>query len=661
MPVAPTSRPPAAGTHPQPPSGVVSAAGRERAGVTRRAALLGGAAGAAAVVTAIASPSLAAAATRARRASPKAGLVLPGIFTPVPPNTVDDVTVALDHRYDVVVRWGDPILGAAPAFDAWQQSPAAQARQFGFNCDYVGIIALGDGRAVMAVNNESAPEGLMFPKGVYAKAARKAIAMQAVGISVVEIERGAVAGSWRQRDPAQAPRNRRITATTPMRLTGPAAGNRRLRTTADPAGTAVRGTLANCSGGVTPWGTTLHGEENIDGYFDASAGLDPRHTDSYRRYGLTGDGAGWSVVDRRFDLSLEPQEPFRFGWVVEVDVMNPGSTPRKRTMLGRLKHEAATCSLTPSGQAVVYLGDDERGEYIYKFVSRKRFRPGGGRAARAHNLTLLDTGLLSVAVFTGDGDADGVYDGTGRWVPLASDRQSFVPGFTVADVLIDTRLAADAVGATPMDRPEDIERNPVNGKVYAVLTNNVERGTTFPVDEANPIGTSMVRPRLDQPLVSKPGNRNGFILELTEDGDDPASDAFSWGMFLVAGDPEAPETYYAGFPPDQGSPISCPDNITFDGDGNLWIATNGNALGSHDGLFAVPVDGPERGRLDQFMTMPRGAETCGPWISDDGQSVFAAVQHPGDGPGSTFDHPASTWPRTDPFPRPSVIVAYRER
>jgi secreted PhoX family phosphatase len=286
-------------------------------------------------------------------------------------------------------------------------------------------------------------------------------------------------------------------------------------------------------------------------------------------------------------------------------------------------------------------------------------RTGTGAAAHAHNLTLLDSGTLFVARFRGDGQADGEYDGTGRWLPLTSDTESFVDGMSVADVLIDTRLAADTVHPTRMDRPEDVEVNPVNGRVYCALTNNSERGTTFRVNEANPLAESQVRAELDAPLTTATGNRNGYVLELTPDDGDHMARTFSWSLMLVCGDPEAPETYFAGFPKDKVSPISCPDNVAFDPAGNLWVATDGNQLGSNDGMFAVPVKGPHRGHVRQFLTVPVGAETCGPLISQDGATVFNAVQHPGETDDATFETPASTWPHTDRFPRPGVIATYR--
>ena len=328
-------------------------------------------------------------------------------------------------------------------------------------------------------------------------------------------------------------------------------------------------------------------------------------------------------------------------------------------MLGRFKHEGANIAIARNGKAVAYMGDDERGDYIYKFVSKKTFDSRHGTAARRHNMTLLTEGTLYVARFTGDGDADGVHDGTGEWIRLTSDSTSYVPGMTVTDVLIDTRLAADKVAPTRMDRPEDIEPNPVNGKVYCALTNNSNRGTTFPVDEANPLASSMVRDTFGGPLRSATGNRNGYVLEISPRGGDHTETTFGWDLMLVCGHPDAPETYFAGYPKQLVSQISCPDNVAFDKVGNLWISTDGAVLGSHDGLFRVPVAGPRRGRVEQFLTVPVGAETCGPLISQDQRSVFIAVQHPGETDGATFENQSSTWPHTDGFPRPGVVVVHR--
>ena len=584
-------------------------------------------------------------------------------FASVLPNKADAITVPAGFTSRVVIRWGDPVTRFAPVFDVYRQSPEAAQEQFGYNNDYVGVLPHPRHRdhALLVVNHEYTDEELMYPAGVYDPTTITKIAMASHGMSVVEIRRspGRETGAWEQVNVRSTKLNRRIHVGTEFDLVGPAAGTERLRTSADPSGRRVLGTFNNCAGGLTPWGTVLSGEENFNGYFDASGALDPTWAASYKRYGITGAGRGWKDVDPRFDLTTTPTEPFRHGWIVELDPYDPTSTPRKHTMLGRMKHEGANVTISASGHAVVYMGDDERGDYIYKFVSRERYDAGTSDAARGRNLDLLTAGTLYVARFTGDGTADGVNDGTGEWLRLADESTSYVTGMTLSDVLIDTRLAADRVAPTRMDRPEDVEVNPVNGKVYAALTNNRDRGKTFPVDEPNPLASSMVRASFDAPLTSASGNRNGYVLEMTPDRGDHTATTFTWDLMLVCGDPAAGETYFAGYPKQLVSPISCPDNVAFDAVGNLWISTDGNVLGSNDGLFRVPVAGPERGKVSQFLTVPLGAETCGPFITDDQQSVFVAVQHPGEVTGATFETPASIWPDGRSFPRPSVVVAYR--
>ncbi|MEU3510772.1 PhoX family protein [Streptomyces longwoodensis] len=578
-------------------------------------------------------------------------------FGAVAPNTVDAVVVPDEYRQNVVIRWGEPILRGAPAFDPEHQTAAAQAGQFGYNNDFLALLPLpGEhGRQVLVANHEYTDEVLMFRGYDAANPTRQQVevAWAAHGLSAVVVEEDRRTGKL-----TPVPRhhlNRRVTATTEFRLTGPAAGSDLLKTSADPTGTTVLGTLNNCSGGTTPWGTTLHGEENFNQYF-ANSG---RPTD--KRYGI-GTGATerkWERFDQRFDVAREPNEVHRFGYVVEFDPYDPSSTPRKHTALGRFKHEAATVRLTADGRPVVYSGDDERFDYFYKFVSSKRMRKGSGRAVREHNLSLLDEGTLYVARLTGDSPAadidgtgtlpsDGEFDGSGAWIPLATATAdgavSHVEGMTADEVFVFTRLAGDKVGATKMDRPEDIQPNPVSGKVYVVLTNNSNRGVgaNAKADEANP----------------RTANKHGHVLELTERRNRPESLTFAWSLFLVAGDPDDPATYFAGFPKDQVSPISCPDNVAFDPHGNLWISTDGNQLGSHDGLFGVATRGERRGELKQFLTVPTGAETCGPIVQD--RRVLVAVQHPGEIDGASVEKPASTWPDgPGKIVRPAVVAVWR--
>jgi secreted PhoX family phosphatase len=579
-------------------------------------------------------------------------------FTPVAPNKADAVTVADGYSQEVVIRWGDPVVPGAPAFNAAGQSAAAQARQFGYNCDYLALLELpGEpGRKVLVANHEYTDEVLMFAGYDAANPARGQVevAWAAHGLSVVVLDEDRAG----RLAPAKHRLNRRITATTPIEFTGPAAGSTHLKTSADPSGRLMLGTLNNCGGGVTPWGTVLSGEENFNQYFgNADLVTDPATKTRLARYGLRGLASErkWERFDKRFDVSQEPNEVNRFGWVVEIDPFDPESRPRKRTALGRFKHEAAEPRLTRDGRVALYMGDDERFDYFYKYVSKNKVKSGHSRVARRHNMTLLDEGTLYVARFTGDSPAaeidgsgklpsDGEFDGTGGWIPLASGNKSFVDGMTAEEVYVFTRLAADKVGATKMDRPEDVEPHPRTGTVYVALTNNSDRGAAGKAgpDEANP----------------RTGNRHGQVLEVMESWNDAGSTSFRWRLFLVCGDPADPGTYFAGFPKDQVSPISCPDNLAFDPHGNLWIATDGNALKSNDGLFGVPVEGPYRGQVKQFLTVPLGAETCGPIVQE--RRVLVAVQHPGELDGATVDKPASVWPDgPGNIARPSVIAARR--
>jgi secreted PhoX family phosphatase len=577
-------------------------------------------------------------------------------FTPVAPNRLDQVTIPPGFQQRVLIRWGDPVVPGAPAFNPLTQNPTAQAMQFGFNNDFCGLVELSEHRWLMVSNHEYSNEFFMWfnldPANLTEQITQVSWATHGMSVVVVEPHPG---GGLRT--VLDSTYNRRITATTPIDLRGPAAGSPYLRTTADPSGTLVLGTLNNCAGGVTPWGTVLSGEENTETYFaNANAVTDPVARARLARYAYPGGATirRWELFDNRFDLAVQPNEANRFGYIVEIDPLAPGERPVKHTALGRFKHEGATIQVANDHRVVAYMGDDERFEYIYKFVSDAQMMSGSTQRARDHNKRLLDAGTLYVARFTGDSPpaqidgtgrlpADGEFDGTGTWIPLARNNTSFVPGFTATEVYVFTRLAADAAGATKMDRPEDIEISPRTGIVFASLSNNSNRGAAgLPgPDEANP----------------RSANRHGHVLELMETAGNHSGTTFSWRLLLVCGDPAAPDTYYAGYPKSQVSPISCPDNLTFDKHGNLWIATDSNALGFNDGLFVVPVLGTYRGRTKQFLTAPIGAEVCGPIIADD--FVLVSVQHPGEVSGFNADNPASHWPDGGTsLARPSVVVVW---
>ncbi|GAA0382180.1 PhoX family protein [Micromonospora gifhornensis] len=546
--------------------------------------------------------------------------------------TLDTFVVPNGYDHAVLIRWGDPVVPGAPAFDLRRQTAAAQARQFGYNNDFVGVLPLDKGgrRALLVVNHEYTNEELMFPGFTSQEALtveQVKVAMAAHGMSVVEIERVAGTGQWRVAGSGRRPYNRRVDAlSSTFELTGPVAGSSLVKTAADPKGRRVVGTLNNCAGGVTPWGTVLSGEENFDQYFVGGDAAPEADKPQLARYGITttaryrSGSRRWERVADRFDLARHPNEANRHGWIVEIDPYDPDSRPRKHTALGRFKHEGANVIVARSGHVVVYMGDDERFDYLYKFVSDKKFMTGDSWVARRHNLTLLESGTLYVAQFgqtsaaeidgSGALPSDGAFNGDGRWIKLVSGNRSYVDGMSAAEVLTFTRLAGDRVGATKMDRPEDVEPSPHTGKVYVALTNNTSRGvgSNPKPDEANP----------------RTANRHGRILELVEDRSDHTAETFTWSLPIVCGDPADPSTYFAGYDKTRVSPISC----------------------------------PERGHLKQFLTVPRGAETCGPFVTGDNRSLFVAVQHPGETTGATVDNPASTWPDGD-HAKPGVVVTWR--
>ncbi|MGH3738448.1 MAG: PhoX family protein, partial [Micromonosporaceae bacterium] len=431
--------------------------------VSRRGIFKTSAAGAL-VVGAAATAGTAIAATRRPPAAPAGGLT----FAPVPPNTLDTVTVPNGYKQALVVEWGDPILPGAPEFDLDNQTEAAQLAQFGYNNDFLAVLPLNDDftHALLVSNHEYTDENLMFrgytgPDDMTTEQIK--VTMAAHGLSVVELVRVSRTGRWRMRRD-RLRYNRRIHTQTPFAFTGPAAGGELLKTSADPAGTTPLGTLNNCAGGLTPWGTILSGEENFNQYFVGGNGAPEALKPSLKRYGIDvtkrypSRSRKWERADERFDLTAHPHEAHRQGWIVEVDPFSPESTPRKHTALGRFKHEGANMIVAGNGRAVAYMGDDERFDYMYKFVSDKTVKSGTTPADRAHNLTVLETGTLYVAKFaftsadeidgSGKLPSDGAFNGTGEWIPLVRGGESLVDGMSAEEVLVFTRLAGDKVGAT---------------------------------------------------------------------------------------------------------------------------------------------------------------------------------------------------------------------
>jgi secreted PhoX family phosphatase len=582
--------------------------------------------------------------------------------------TFDEVEAGIDDKHhvaagydaDILLRWGDPLFADAPAFDPLKQTAEAQAKQFGYNNDYVGFIPI-DGSAehgLLVVNHEYTNPHLMFPGivSIVEKDGKKAaevapltkaqvdVEMAAHGMSVVEIRRQE--GKWQV--VADGKFNRRITAGTEMLITGPAAGSDRLKTSTDASGTKVLGTLNNCAGGTTPWGTVVSGEENFHGYFLGELPADHAEAANYKRLGLPGGSYDWGNVHDRFDVSKEPNEPNRFGWMVEIDPMDPASMPKKRTALGRFKHEGAESIVAKDGRVVFYLGDDERFDYVYKFVTAGTYNASD----RAANMDLLDEGTLYVAKFA--------EDGTLEWLPLVHGQGPLTVenGFaSQSDIVIETRRAADLLGATKMDRPEDIQPNGVNGKVYVMLTNNTKRKAEQ-VDAANP----------------RAENAFGHIIEIAEDGGDFAATKGKWEVLLKCGDPSVAEVGASFSTATTANGwFGMPDNCAVDSAGRLWVSTDGNGpkeTGRTDGLWAVDTEGEARATSKLFFRVPVGAELCGPLFTPDDQTAFVAVQHPGDegenwegfGRPSYYEDPSTRWPdfKPDMPVRPSVVAITKQ-
>lgn len=564
----------------------------------------------------------------------------PLTFAEIGRATDDKHHVPPGYNAQVLLRQGDPIRPGAPEYNPAQQTGADQEQQFGTDADFISYMPLPLGsasstRGLLGVNHENQRAALCFP-GNPKQLSRQQVEVQmaAVGFSIVEIAKEG--NQWRVVKDSR--HNRRISTNAPMRISGPAAGHPRMRTSADPTGTRSFGTFNNCAGGTTPWGTMLTAEENIQNYFSGDPTKGPE-AGARKRFGMTGKGryADWGRYFDRFNLDKEPNEPNRFGWIVEIDPYDPNHTSVKRTALGRCAHECATHAVSHDGRVAIYSGDDARMEYVYKFVTEGKFDPKNREA----NRDLLDRGTLYAARFEANGKM--------RWLPLVQGQGKLTAenGFaSQADVMIELRRAGEAVGATPMDRPEDVEAHPLTGRVYVVMTFNEQR-TAAQVNAANP----------------RPSNKYGHIVEIVPPlvggkPDHTATDC-DWGFFLLGGDPSKPEhaARYGG-PVSANGWVAAPDNVAFDPKGRIWISTDGqdDAAGFNDSLYAANVSGPNRGATRCFFTSPVGSEVCGPEFTPDGRTLFLAVQHPGD--GSTYDKPSTRWPdfRSDLPPRSSVVA-----
>lgn len=591
-------------------------------------------------------------------------------FQSITGSTADTVVVPEGYTAKVLIAWGDPVSDG-PAFkpDA-SNSAADQALQWGMHNDGVVYFPIdGSSRGLLVQNNEYTDDGLLFTDGIAIWSAEKTSkCLNAHGVSIIEIakRRGKSnkGGKDKNRDEWQVVRPskyaRRITGQTPIEIGGPAAGDDRLKTSADPTGKLVLGTLNNCAMGFTPWGTYLACEENFNGFFQKTAA---NRTNLELRYGISPFGSGLRLhtTDPRFNADTEPNEPNRFGWVVEIDPFNPKSTPVKRTALGRLKHEGAWLQETTRGKVVVYMGDDERNEYIYRYVSNLPWRE-----ARRRGINPLDDGILYVARFNTDGSGD--------WLPLTPANVPPTPdhptGWSLNDILINTRAAADAVGATMMDRPEWIDTFPQALTAIATLTNNNRRGTT-PVSVNNSDGSTTAgsaRPPVDA-VNPRVNNVYGHIITWKYDKDWTEPD-FEWEIFALAGDPEAAIPDGSDI---DGDKFGSPDGIYVAPSGRLWIQTDVSTSTINTSAYAgfghnqMLCANPESGEIRRFLVGPKQCEITGAFVTPDERTMFVGIQHPGETADESPNDPAnpkkfSTWPDGDAGgrPRSSCIVITKD-
>ncbi|MBC7837237.1 MAG: PhoX family phosphatase [Nitrospiraceae bacterium] len=584
-------------------------------------------------------------------------------FQGIPVSDADTVVVPPGYKADVLISWGDPVSNG-PAFkqDA-SNSAADQARQWGMNNDgMVYFPILGSQRGLLVQNNEYTDDGLLFKDGIANWDQEKTSkCLNAHGVSIIEItkrsgfpwDRRRRRGEWDVVRPS--PFARRITGMTPIKIGGPAAGDARLRTTADPTGERVLGTLNNCAMGFTPWGTYLACEENFNGYFRKNG----PQTNLEKRYGINAAGFGylWHTTDSRFQVDAEPNEPNRFGWVVEIDPFKPNSTPVKRTALGRLKHEGAWVQETKDGKVVVYMGDDERNEYIYRYVSNKPWRQ-----ARFLGINPLDDGILYVAKFNADG--------SGEWLPLTPSNPALAAGgWSLNHNHNHSRGAADADGATMKDRPDWIDTCPESLTAIATLTNNNRRGTTPPsvnnTDGSTVAGSA--RPPVDtaNPRVN---NVYGHIIRWFY-GNDFSEPTFGWDIFALGGDP----TNASHGATIIGDKYGSPDGIYVAPSGRIWIQTDVSTSTINAGAYAgfgnnqMLCADPTTRETRRFLVGPKQCEITGVFVTPDEETMFVGIQHPGERPDDTPGNPAnpkefSSWPdgASGGRPRSSCIVITKD-
>ena len=549
-------------------------------------------------------------------------------FTPIGISTDHDIHVPDGYAWKTLARVGDPLFsdGASAYSPIGGVDVEKSDRVFGENTDGMELFEIA-GKEIIAVNSEYVNPKINLPvasEGTPQTADEVKLLKHLQGVTVMEV----AAGEDGYEVVIDSPYNRRIHHDTPMTMDGPAAGSDLVKTNADPEGMTPVGTMNNCGSGRTLWGTYLTCEENFNGYFGAT----DEHTATAGeiRYGIGDEGRyAYETFDSRFDLSAEPNEPNRHGWITEIDPSDATSTPVKHTALGRFKHENAEMVQAADGRVVVYMGDDERGEFLYRYVSNDVYVEGGDTS------TLLSDGTLYVAKFNDDL--------AGEWIALTPD----TTGMAIEDILVFSRRAGSAVGATTMDRPEWVAANPLKVEAYCALTNNSRRGA----DATNAGGDSMAPDGGPNPSET---NTYGQIVRWMPADEDHGADTFTWDLYVMAGNPDVYDNAYGGSDNiTAGNMFNSPDGMAFDSKGMLWIQTDGDDSNEADfagmGNNQMLVGDTTTGEIARFLTAPNGAEVTGLCWSADRKTMFVGIQHPG-----------GMWPDGAGNPRSAVIQVWRE-
>ncbi len=582
-------------------------------------------------------------------------------FTAAPTSTEDTIQLAEGYSYQVFAAYGASLSSAVPDYQNDGKNTAAQQDlQVGDHHDgmwYFPINGSND-NGILCINHENITRVFMHDPVLMPddpatsvptlEQARKEV--RAHGVTVVEIKK--VSGQWQIVKDSQY--NRRLTGETPHVLAGPVAGSNLVKTPYSADGTMVRGTLNNCGSGYTPWGTFLSGEENWAGYFYSAEYYSDyaNHPEIFKRYGV---GAAWqgyfwhdaSLASAdgefsRFDVSPGSawlNEPNAFGWMVEIDPFDPTATPKKRTTMGRFAHEGCDYSPLQEGKPIAfYMGCDSRFEYIYKFVTKNNYSK-----ATSNGDNMLDEGTLYAAKFNDDG--------TGVWLALDMSNPTLAGQFAdQAELLVKTRMAADIVGATPMDRPEWSTVSKQTGDIYFALTNNSRRGD-------GKIQNGSIEEVLQEDVAAdaaNPRNTNnhGHIIRMHEANDDATATTFTWDIFAFGAPANAPVTTNLSLL-DESNEFASPDGLWIFDNGLLMIQTDDGSITDRTNnqlLMCIPNRVGEgdyvanAAGIKRFFVGPKDCEITGITMTPDNKTLFINVQHPGERT-SDIAKPTSAWPQ----------------